>query len=207
MESQSARLEREAEETLWQLSGTLEELRGRMTPGRVVDQVIDYTRGSPAAEFLRNLGREVRENPMPLVVVGIGILWLLLATNRTSRAVIASEADQMTAKAEDIGAETSAAMTRTSEWGQQMAARLSDRASDIASTVGNTAAQLTDRARDAAGGLADKARSASTGVVTTFERTKRSLTGASADAAAPMSSDRPARSVTYQADTYADERR
>jgi hypothetical protein len=207
MESQSARLEREAEETLWQLSGTLEELRGRMTPGRVVDQVIDYTRGSPAAEFLRNLGREVRENPMPLVVVGIGILWLLLATNRTSRAVIASAADQMTAKAEDVGAATSAAMTRTSEWGQQMAARLSDRASDVASTVGNTAAELTDRARDAAGGLADKARSASTGVVTTFERTKRSLTGASADAAAPMSSDRSARSVTYQADAYADERR
>jgi uncharacterized protein DUF3618 len=207
MESQSARLEREAEETLWQLSGTLEELRGRMTPGRVVDQVIDYTRGSPAAEFLRNLGREVRENPMPLVVVGIGILWLLLATNRMSRAVIASAADQVTAKAEDIGAATSAAMTRTSEWGQQMAARLSDRASDVASTVGNTAAELTDRARDAAGGLADKARSASTGVVTTFERTKRSLTGASADAAAPMSSDRSASSVSYQADAYADERR
>src|SRR6516225_9345320 len=95
MESQSARLEREAEDTLWQLSGTLDELRGRMTPGRVVDQVIDYTRGSPAAEFMRNLGREVRENPIPLVVVGIGILWLLLATNRTSRSVIASAADRL----------------------------------------------------------------------------------------------------------------
>ena len=207
MESQSARLEREAEETLWQLSGTLEELRGRMTPGRVVDQVIDYTRGSPAAEFLRNLGREVRENPMPLVVVGIGILWLLLATNRTSRAVIASAADQVTAKAEDIGAATSAAMTRTSEWGQQMAARFSDRASDVASAVGNTAAELTDRARDAAGGLADKARSATTGVVTTFERAKRSIAGGSADPAVPVDMDRPASTVTYQEDAYADERR
>jgi uncharacterized protein DUF3618 len=78
MESQSARLEREAEETLWQLSGTLEELRARMTPGRVVDQVIDYTRDSPAAEFFRDLRREVRQNPMPLVLVGIGVIWLLL---------------------------------------------------------------------------------------------------------------------------------
>ena len=51
MDSQSARLEREAEDTLWQLSATLDELRGRMTPGRVVDQVVDYTRGSPVAEF------------------------------------------------------------------------------------------------------------------------------------------------------------
>src|SRR5215471_21093515 len=102
MESQSVRLEQEAEETLWQLSGTLEELRARMTPGRVVDQVIDYTRDSAATDFLRNLGREVRENPLPLVLVGIGILWLLLASNRTSRAVIASAADQVTGKEQDI---------------------------------------------------------------------------------------------------------
>src|SRR6516162_7214420 len=156
MESQGARLEREAEETLWQLSGTLEELRGRMTPGRVVDQVIDYTRGSPAAGFLRNLGREVRENPMPLVVVGIGILWLLLATNRTSRAVITSATDQVTAKAEDLGAVASAAVSRTGEWGQQMAARLSGRTSDVTSTVGNTTVELAERTRDAPDGLEDK---------------------------------------------------
>ena len=158
MASQSARLEREAEEILWQLSGTLEELRGRMTPGRVVDQVIDYTRDSPAVDFLRNLGQEVRQHPMPLVLVGIGILWLLLASNRTSRAVIASAADQLTAKAEDIGAATVAAVSRTSEWSQQMAARIADRASDVAGTVSNTSAELVDRARDAKGALAGKAR-------------------------------------------------
>jgi hypothetical protein len=199
MDSQSARLEREAEDTLWQLSATLEELRGRMTTGRVVDQVAAYARGSPAAEFLRNLGRKVRENPMPLVLVGIGILWLLLATNRTSRAVIASAADQMTAKAEDLGAAASAAVSRTGEWGQQMVARLSGRTSDVASTVGNTTAELADRTREAARG-ADKARSASTDIVKTFDRAKRSIAGESADAAAPIESDRPASSVTYQED-------
>ena len=52
MQSQSARIAREVEETRWQLSGTLEELRGRMTPGRVVDQVLDYT--------LDNVGLEQR---------------------------------------------------------------------------------------------------------------------------------------------------
>ena len=206
MDSQSARLEREAEDTIWQLSATLDELRGRMTPGRVVDQVVDYTRGSPATEFLRNLGREVRENPMPLVVVGIGILWLLLATNRTSRAVIASAADQVTAKAEDLGVAASAAVSRTGEWGQQMAARLSGRTSDVTSTVGNTTVELAERTRDAADGLADKARSASTGVVTTFERAKRSITE-SADVAAPIQRDRPASGVIYREDAYTDERR
>ena len=178
-----------------------------MTPGRVVDQVLDYTRGSPAAEFLHNLGREVRENPMPLVVVGIGILWLMLATDRKSRAVIASAADRLANKAEDITVATGEAVSRTGEWGQQMAARLGDQASDAAGILGNTAAEMTDRAREAAGGLADKARSVSTGVVTTFERTKRSVTGKLTDPAMPVDMDRPAGSVAYQEDAYVDERR
>src|SRR5262245_18205997 len=161
MESESARLEREVEETRWQLSGTLEELRGRMTPGRMVDQVIDYTRDSPASDFFRNLGREVREKPLPLVVIGIGIAWLLLATNRTSRAAIAAAADNLVSKAEDIGTATGAFLSRTNEWGQQTAARLADRASDAMSAVGDKTAEIAGRARDVGDGLADKARSAS----------------------------------------------
>ena len=61
-----------------------------MTPGAVLDEVIQYTRNSPGSGFLRNLGRELRENPMPLVLTGIGILWLLVASNRTSRATLAN---------------------------------------------------------------------------------------------------------------------
>jgi Protein of unknown function (DUF3618) len=135
MESQSEQFEREAEETRWQLAGTFEELRDRMTPGRVVDQVVDYMRDGPAAEFLRNLKREVRENPMPLVLIGIGIAWLMLASSRTSRAAIASAADCVARAANDIGTATSAAVNRTSEWGQQTVTRLSDRASNVANTV------------------------------------------------------------------------
>src|SRR5439155_20518414 len=119
MTSQSEQFEREAEETRWQLAGTLEELRGRMTPGRVVDQVVDYTRDGPAAEFLRNLGREVRENPMPLVLIGIGIAWLMVTSSRTSRAAIASAADSVASAANDTRSATSATVSRTRAWGTQ----------------------------------------------------------------------------------------
>src|SRR6266699_3138272 len=177
MKSQSEQFEREAEETRWQLAGTLEELRDRMTPGRVVDQVVDYTRDGPAAEFLRNLGREVRENPMPLVLIGIGIAWLMVASNRTSRAAIASAADSVARTATDIGTATSAAVTRTSAWGQRTATRLSDRASNAASTVGNKAAKIADRAREATDGLAERARTASAVAGAVFEKAKPPLTG------------------------------
>jgi hypothetical protein len=203
MESQSARLEREVEETRWQLSGTLEELRGRMTAGRVVDQVIDYTRDSPAGDFFRNLGREIRENPLPLVVIGVGITWLLLASNRTSRAAIAAAADNFASKVEDVGTATGAFVSRTTEWGQQTAARVADRTTDVAGSVGDKTAEIAGRARDAADGLAEKARSASAAAIATFARSKRPLTGASEDTAAPKRRGSAVSSTAHKEDASA----
>ena len=178
MESQSEQFEREAEETRWQLAGTLEELRDRMTPGRVVDQVVDYTRDGSAAEFLRNLGREVRENPMPLVLIGIGIAWLMVATSRTSRAAIAGAADSVARAANDIGTATSAVVNRTSEWGQQTATRFSDRASNAASIVSNKAAELADRASEVSDGVVEKARAASAMARAALDKAKQPFTHA-----------------------------
>lgn len=178
MASQSEQFEREAEETRWQLSGTLEELRSWMTPGRVVDQLLDYTRNGAAGEFVRNLGREVRENPIPVVLIGIGIGWLMLASSRTSRAAIASAANSVARKATDLGTATSAAISRTSEWGQQTTTRLSDRASNVATTVSNRTAEFAAGAQEMTDRLADKARVASEVAGATFEEAKRPLTGA-----------------------------
>lgn len=178
MTSQSEQFEREAEETRWQLAGTLEELRDRMTPGHVVDELVDYTRSGPAAEFLRNLKREVRENPIPLVLIGIGIAWLMAASSRTSRTAIASAADSVARAANDVGTATSAAVRRTSEWGQQTATRLADRASNAASTVSNRTAELADRAREVSDGVAEKARAASVMAGAAFEAAKRPFTSA-----------------------------
>jgi hypothetical protein len=159
MESRSEQLEREAEETRWQLSGTLEELRGRLTPGRVIDQVIDHAREGPAAEFLRNLGREVRENPMPLVLIGIGIAWLMAVSNQSSRAFIAATADSAASKAADFGTATSAVVSRTGDWGQQTAARLADQASDLATAVGSKTVELTEQVRNITNALHGAGRS------------------------------------------------
>jgi hypothetical protein len=162
VEPQSEQLRREAEEARWQLSATLEELRDRITPGRVVDQLIDYTRDGPVAEFLRNLGREARENPMPLALIGIGVAWLIIASNRKSRAMVATAADAATKTAAEIGSATSAAVSATSEWGEQAVARVIDRANDVASAVGDKTAELASHARDLRDKLGEKARTVTT---------------------------------------------
>jgi ElaB/YqjD/DUF883 family membrane-anchored ribosome-binding protein len=153
MGSQSKQLEQEADQTRAQLSATLEELRAQITPGQVIDRVVDYASEGPAAEFLSNLRREIRENPLPLVLIGIGIAWLMVASSRSARGMIASTADSAAKKAADISAATSAVVSRTREWGQQTAERVVDRMSDVTS-------QVADRTRDVTGAAADKVRTA-----------------------------------------------
>src|SRR5260370_41679240 len=84
MGTQSEQLECGTRQTRAQLSETLDELRARMTPGQVVDQLTEYAREGPAAEFFRNLAREIRESPLPLTLIGIGVAWLIFATGRSS---------------------------------------------------------------------------------------------------------------------------
>ena len=84
MGTQSEQLARGAQQTRARLSETLDELHARMTPGHVVDQLTVYAREGPAADFFRNLAREIRENPLPLTLIGIGVAWLLIASSRSS---------------------------------------------------------------------------------------------------------------------------
>lgn len=79
----AGQIETEVEQTRASVSGTLDALRGKLEPRQIVDQVVeqiaDYARGSGGADFVRNLGASVRDNPLPVVLIGAGIGWLLLA--------------------------------------------------------------------------------------------------------------------------------
>ena len=81
----SEQLEREAEIARTELAGDLDELRRRMTPGQIVDEVADYARDTPLAEFFGNLARDIRDNPLPLLLIGIGVGWAMLSSSRRSR--------------------------------------------------------------------------------------------------------------------------
>jgi hypothetical protein len=86
MKTQSDRLEHQARQMRAEMSVTMEELRARMTPGRVIDHLADFAREGPPAEFTRNLGREIIANPLPLTLIAIGIAWLMIGSSRSSRA-------------------------------------------------------------------------------------------------------------------------
>jgi hypothetical protein len=81
MTASSEQLEREIEKARDRMTEDIEELRLRITPGQFVDQIADYARDGAAGEFIANLGREIRENPLPLLLTVAGITWLIVASS------------------------------------------------------------------------------------------------------------------------------
>ena len=85
----SEQLEREAETARTNLAADLDELRHRITPGQIADEVVDYARDTPVAEFARNLMRDLRENPLPLLLIGAGVAWSIFNSTRRPRIIVA----------------------------------------------------------------------------------------------------------------------
>jgi hypothetical protein len=77
--SETARLERETEETRAELEHTLGELRARISPGQLLDQATGYLRNGSGRAFLGNLRDEVVRNPLPVALVGVGIAWIAIS--------------------------------------------------------------------------------------------------------------------------------
>jgi ElaB/YqjD/DUF883 family membrane-anchored ribosome-binding protein len=158
--SSTEQLEREAEQTRARISANLNELRARMTPGQVVDQLVDYANDSSGGMFLSNLRQRVVESPMPVVLVGAGLAWLAMSSRRNS-----TNADVRTAGIASAGDDVARGGRRL----YQQAGRLGDRASDTAeqwsdgakataSEWGDTASEWRDDAMSSASDLGDRTR-------------------------------------------------
>jgi ElaB/YqjD/DUF883 family membrane-anchored ribosome-binding protein len=72
----SAELEREVEAQRAQVESTIGEIKERLTPGQLVDEMLSYTKHG-GAHFAANLGNTVTANPLPVALIGIGIAWLM----------------------------------------------------------------------------------------------------------------------------------
>lgn len=78
--SDAAALEREAEAARARLSDTAEQIRARMSPGQLMDEVLNQFRGGDGSQMLANLQSQARDNPMALALVGSGLAWLMMGS-------------------------------------------------------------------------------------------------------------------------------
>jgi uncharacterized protein YjbJ (UPF0337 family) len=73
-----AALERDIDLTRERLDHTLDALQARLSPRLLWDRALQFARGNGGA-FAGNVGRTVRDNPLPLMLTGAGLVWLLSA--------------------------------------------------------------------------------------------------------------------------------
>src|SRR5690242_19632674 len=122
-------LERETEQARADIAGTLDELRARMTPGHVLDQLTDRMNAGATAAFARNLRDQTVNNPLPVALIGTGLAWLMLG-HRGGAA--ASDLSDTTSRASRVGREA---------------------VKEAADAAGQSASETQDQVRETAGAM------------------------------------------------------
>src|SRR5689334_521970 len=141
--SHAEQLERETEHTREQIANTLDELRARMTPGYVFDQLADRMGAGAATTFARNLRDQAVNNPLPIALVGAGLTWLMLGPRRTAAGGTGRQDMASAVRQGDVE-------EAVEGWGATTA--------DAAQSAGKSAAEAGENIRDFAGSVADSAR-------------------------------------------------
>src|SRR5437868_12603494 len=180
--SHAEQLERETEQTRTQIANTLDELRACMTPGHVLDQLADRVSDGATAAFAQNLKHQTVNNPLPVMLIGAGLAWLMLGPRGNSAGgVMRSAADRLrnaTNEATDAmrsatDAASRTASDKTTEW--------SDQASRFGKDTGASVSSATERARqagaEAGGSMRDVAGSMAEPEQETTARTADSIRG------------------------------
>lgn len=70
-------IERDLQATRSRLDSRLSELAKRLSPGQILDEGLDLMRTRQGIDFTRNLSEAVRERPIPVALVSVGLAWLM----------------------------------------------------------------------------------------------------------------------------------
>jgi hypothetical protein len=76
-------VQREVRQSRAEVEENLEAIQERLAPGQLFEQAVDYMRSSNGSDFLRNLSATIRDNPVPVALVGTGLAWLMLSGSRS----------------------------------------------------------------------------------------------------------------------------
>jgi hypothetical protein len=195
MSTDTDSLENKVEQQRARVDSTLDELRDRLSVGQIVDEVWGQLSDGQGGDAVKNIGRQVRDNPLALGLIGAGVAWLLAG--------------------EGVRAEGRDLRRRYEAWSDDPADdagqpglidKAKSRASTVADSASDTAGRASDAITEAAAGVTDAARgvreSVSNTVVATGE-TARSY-GAEASDAARYAADEAGRYGRYvRRDLYA----
>ncbi|MER8422089.1 hypothetical protein NKH21_32495, partial [Mesorhizobium sp. M1329] len=150
IDKSAAELERDADIARAKITDTADSIRSKMTPGQLIDEFTGMFSDEGSA-MLSNLKTQVRDNPLPLTLVGAGLAWLMLGkgtavdgsapgAHRTGRPF--SDRQSLGEGWQESSSEYSGAESEAAGGGS----RLSDAAGSVASVAGGATEAVADLA-------------------------------------------------------------
>ena len=186
-----ARIRADIETTRAQMSDTLSQIQERLSPARLKEQARETVReatigrvkqmarnaGDRAGEAGRGIMDVVRDNPIPLAMIGLGAGWLLMSSRRRGR--VEYHHDVLLTERTPIGYESGYTYDNTRNYGQtynsgpvptgaqpheSVVDRARETVSEKAHTGGEKAHDVSHRVADAASSVASRIGDVATGL-------------------------------------------
>ncbi len=89
-EKSSAEIQREIDDDRKRIEARIGAIQERMSPGQLVDEVLAYAKGSGGGEYVSNLGKALKDNPLPVALMGVSLAWLIAKQGTSTPAKVTS---------------------------------------------------------------------------------------------------------------------
>ena len=73
----SVELQQEIDVDRQRIGDRIDAIQERMSPGQLIDEALAYAKGSGGAEYINNLGQALKNNPLPVALMGVSLAWLM----------------------------------------------------------------------------------------------------------------------------------
>jgi hypothetical protein len=137
----SEQIQSDIERTRAEMGETFESIRHKLSPGELFEQALDYFKSSGPSQFTSNLGDSVKHNPVPVMLIGLGIGWLMMSGSRDA------DTTPTEGTASDIGQRVSAVSSGAANRAGQMMQSARERAGAARERIG----EMTHGARERSG--------------------------------------------------------
>lgn len=158
------------EQTREEMSATIDAIQRRLTPGQLMDQTLGYLRHSLPADFGANLANTVRDNPVPVTLIGVGIAWLAMSGQSTE-----GYAGSGRRRAGQDHDDRDSALHRAATTAGDAAEGIKDKASEVAGRARAVARDARDRVTSTAEDARDRLRDLSDRSQDQYERARRTV--------------------------------
>jgi ElaB/YqjD/DUF883 family membrane-anchored ribosome-binding protein len=182
MSMETDRIEDDVNQSRHRLNETLSELGSKLSPGQMLDEGIGLLQGQ-AGRFAGQLGRQVRDNPLPVLLVGAGIAWLVVSSRQNAASRLERSSEELYHQRryrsiEEARWATPRMPSETDEAYEERVHSAYTQALGLKQLAGEAAHEFKERVKRTVEGIQYAATRAGSRISRTFKGTGRRLGGA-----------------------------